>query len=451
MSGRFDGERAVVIGAGVAGRAAARALVHEGAVVRITEARDRGTIEELDGLEAIGVEVRGGGHRPADLDDATLVLTSPGIPPSADVLAWARERGLRVWGELELGARLASVPYLAVTGTNGKTTTTGMLAACLRAGDLDAVACGNIGRPFPSAALEAHDVLVVEASSFQLAEQRSFHPRVSVLLNVAEDHLDWHGSVEAYEAAKALVYANQADAGDVHVGNRDDDRSAAVSSGAPCDVVWFRGDAPASGEVGYRDGHLVSRLGGDADLGPIGDARVGFRADAAAAAAAALAYGVGADAVRAGLAAYTPEPHRGETVATVDGVRFLDDSKATNVHAALAAIDGVEGPLVLIAGGRAKGQDLSPLATRAGRLAGAVAIGESAEDVVRALGPSVDVRRAATIEDATRAAFALSPRPGSVLLAPACASWDQFRDYGERGDRFAAAARAIAREVSVDG
>jgi UDP-N-acetylmuramoylalanine--D-glutamate ligase len=451
MSGRFDGERAVVIGAGVAGRAAARALVSEGAVVRITEARDRASIEELDGLEAIGVEVRAGGHDAADLDDATVVVTSPGIPPSAEVLRWARERGLRVWGELELGARLATVPYLAVTGTNGKTTTTGMLAACLRAGDLDAVACGNIGRPFPSAALESHDVLVVEASSFQLVEQRSFHPRVSVLLNVAEDHLDWHGSAEAYEAAKALVYANQTDVGDVHVGNRDDDRSAAVSSGAPCALVWFRGGAPATGEVGYRGGRLVGRLGGDVDLGPIDDPRPGFRADAAAAAAAALAYGVGPDAVRAGLAGFKPEPHRGETVATIDGVRFVDDSKATNVHAALAAIDGVEGPIVLIAGGRAKGQDLAPLGTRADGLAGAVAIGESADDVERALGPSVDVRRAATIEDATRTAFAMSPRPGSVLLAPACASWDQFRDYRERGERFAAAARGIAAEVRVDG
>jgi UDP-N-acetylmuramoylalanine--D-glutamate ligase len=247
------------------------------------------------------------------------------------------------------------------------------------------------------------------------------------------------------------VYANQVDLGDVHVGNRDDDRSAAVSSGAPCAVVWFRADEPATGEVGYRQGRLVGRLGDDVDLGPIDDPRPGVRADAAAAVAAALAYGVGPDAVRAGLAGFTPEPHRGETVVTIDGVRFVDDSKATNVHAALAAIDGVEGPVVLIAGGRAKGQDLAPLATRAGRLAGAVAIGESADDVERVLGRAIDVRRAATIEEATRTAFAMSPRPGSVLLAPACASWDQFRDYLERGDRFAAAARAVAREVRVDG
>jgi len=450
MSGRFTGERAVVIGAGVAGRAAASALVAEGADVRITESRDASDLGDLDALEALGIEVRAGGHDPSDLADATLVVTSPGIPPSAEVLRWATEGGLPVWGELELGARLATVPYLAVTGTNGKTTTTGMLAACLRASDLDAVACGNIGRPFPTAALEPHDVLVVEASSFQLAEQRSFHPRVSVLLNLAEDHLDWHGSAEAYEAAKARVYANQTGPADVHVGNRDD-RSAAVSAAAPCVVMWFREGAPEPGEVGFRDGRLLSRVDGEDDLGPIDDPRRGYRTDAAAAAAAALAYGVGTDAVRVGLAGFTSEPHRGEVVVAVDGVRFLDDSKATNVHAALVAIDGVEGPLVLIAGGRTKGQDLRPLATRADRLSAVVAIGEGADEVERAVGLRVDVRRAATIEEATRAAFEVVPRPGSVLLAPACASWDQFRDYVERGDRFAAAARRLAREVRVDG
>jgi UDP-N-acetylmuramoylalanine--D-glutamate ligase len=450
VTGRFDGERAVVIGAGVAGLGAARALALEGAGVLVTEVRDRASLGDLETLEALGVEVRTGGHDPSDLDGATLVITSPGVPPSAEVLRWASERDLPVWGELELGARLASVPYLAVTGTNGKTTTTGMLAACLRAGALDAVACGNIGRPFPTAALESHDVLVVEASSFQLAQQVSLHPRVSVLLNLAPDHLDWHGSFAAYADAKRRVYRNQTD-GDVHVGNRDDDRSSAVSAEAPCTVAWFRDGPPEPDEVGYRSGRLIARVRAETDLGPIDGERAGFRADAAAAAAAALAYGVGPDAVRSGLAAFRPDPHRGEVVATAGGVRFLDNSKATNVHAALAAIDGVEGRLVLIAGGRGKGQDLAPLATRAARLAGAVAIGESADELERVLGSLVEVRRATTIEDATLAAFAMAPRPGSVLLAPACASWDQFRDYRERGERFAGAARALAEGAAVDG
>jgi UDP-N-acetylmuramoylalanine--D-glutamate ligase len=450
VTGRFDGDRAVVIGAGVAGLGAARALALEGAGVLVTEVRDRASLGDLEAVEALGVEVRTGGHDPSDLDGATLVVTSPGVPPSAEVLRWASDRDLPVWGELELGARLASVPYVAVTGTNGKTTTTGMLAACLRAGALDAVACGNIGRPFTTAALESHDVLVVEASSFQLAQQVSLHPRVSVLLNLAPDHLDWHGSFAAYVDAKRRVYRNQTD-DDVHVGNRDDDRSSAVSADAPCTVTWFRDGPPEPDEVGYRSGRLIARVRAEADLGPIDGERAGYRADAAAAAAAALAYGVDAHAVRSGLAAFRPDPHRGEVVATAGGVRFLDNSKATNVHAALAAIDGVGGRLVLIAGGRGKGQDLASLATRAARLAGVVAIGESADELERALGPLVEVRRATTIEDATVAAFAMAPRPGSVLLAPACASWDQFRDYRERGERFAGTARAIAEGASVDG
>ncbi|MDP9299959.1 MAG: UDP-N-acetylmuramoyl-L-alanine--D-glutamate ligase [Actinomycetota bacterium] len=450
MSGTFSDDRVVVIGAGVAGIAAAGALAHEGASVVITEARPRALLGDLQELEALGVEVFAGGHERSHLDDATLVVTSPGVPPSAEVRRWALERGIPVWGEVELGAKLVHVPYLAVTGTNGKTTTSGMISACLRAGGLDAVACGNIGRPFPTAALEHHDVLVVEASSFQLADQESLHPRVSVLLNLAPDHLDWHGSFEAYVDAKRRIYARQTAAGDVHVGARDDVGAARVSAEAPCPVVWFRSDDPGPSEVGYRDGTLLAMLDGPEELGEIDGERAGYRADAAAAAAAALAYGVGAPAVRAGLASFAPERHRGESVAEADGVRFLDNSKATNVHAAIAAIDGVH-DAVLIAGGRAKGQDLSPLATRAGRLAAVVVVGESADVLAGVFDGLALVRRAASIEEATETAFALATRPGVVLLAPACASWDQFHDYRERGERFAVAARSIARGVRLDG
>jgi UDP-N-acetylmuramoylalanine--D-glutamate ligase len=450
MSGAFSDDRVVVIGAGVAGVAAARALAHEGAAVSVTEARPRELLGDLHTLEALGVEIAAGGHERSHFDGATLVVTSPGIPPSAEVRRWARERGIPVWGELELGARLARVPYLAVTGTNGKTTTSGMIAACLRAGGLDAVACGNIGRPFPTAALEDHEVLVVEASSFQLADQESLHPRVSVLLNLAPDHLDWHGSFEAYIEAKRRIYARQTTSECFHVGTHEAVSPAGISSEAPCPVVWFRSDRPGPGEVGYRDGSLVSMLNGPEELGAIDAERAGYRADAAAAAAASLAYGVGAPAVRDGLASFAPEGHRGDQVAEADGVRFLDNSKATNVHAAIAAIDGVH-DAVLIAGGRAKGQDLSALATRADRLAAVVVLGESADVLAAVFDGLAVVRRAGSIEEATETAFELAPRPGVVLLAPACASWDQFHDYRERGDRFGAAARSIARGVRLDG
>lgn len=440
-AGLFAGERAVVLGLGVSGNAAARALAAEGAAVTVSEA-DAVEGWRLSELEDLGVRVLAGGHRPEHLDGATLVVASPGIPPHASVIGWVRERDLPLWGELELGAHLATAPYLAVTGTNGKTTTTGMIAACLRASGLDAVACGNIGHPFPAAARERHDVLVVEASSFQLALQRSFHPAVSVLLNVAADHLDWHRSFEAYAAAKARVFENQTE-DETHVGNRDDPVAAAISARARCRVRWFTIGPPAPAEVGYAETELVAAGPTAVRLGPPAVRSAGMRADAAAAAAACLALGTEPDAVQAGLRTFRPEPHRGEVVAEIRGVAFVDDSKATNPHAALAAAGDLQ-DAVLIAGGRAKGVDLSPLRSLAPRLRGVVAIGEAADELVSIFQDGVPARKAGSIEEAVRSAFELAPAGGTVLLAPACASWDMFRDYRERGERFAAAARRLA-------
>jgi UDP-N-acetylmuramoylalanine--D-glutamate ligase len=441
VTGAFEGEHAVVIGAGIAGSAAARVLSAEGATVRVSESGSAGRAAE--DLGALGVEVLDGGHVPEHLDGATLVVPSPGVPPHAEIMRWARERGLPVMGEMELGARIATAPYLAITGTNGKTTTTQMVTACLQASGLDAVACGNIGRPFPAAARETHDALVVEVSSFQLETQTSFHPRVSVLLNLAPDHLDWHGTFEAYAAAKARIFANQGE-DDVHVGNRDDVGAAALSRSARCEVRWFTTREPNAEEAGFQADRLVAGWSGS-DLGRVAPDTSAMRADAAAAAAAAHAFGVTDEAIARGLDGFVPAAHRGEVVAEVTGVRFVDNSKATNPHAAVAAVGNADG-VVLIAGGDAKGVDLSPLAAIADRLVGVVTLGASAERVRSVFEGRVPVRDAAAIEEATRAAFEAAPNGGTVLLAPACASWDMFRDYAERGDRFAAAARALEKE-----
>lgn len=449
MSGSLRDRRVVVVGAGVAGLGSARASVGQGADVLVSESRPAADLELLHDFQQLGVTIAAGGHEPAHLKGATLVVTSPGVPPDAPVLTWAEGLGIPIWGELELGAHLCDVPYLAVTGTNGKTTTTAMIASCLRAGGIDAIACGNIGHPFPVAATEGHDALVVEASSFQLRFVQSFHPRVSVLLNLASDHLDWHGSEQAYVDAKANVYRAQGP-GDAHVANRDDARAASLSQAAPCSLVWFRLGSPGEGEVGFDGDELFSRIADEGSLGPVDGERAGSRADAAAAAAASLSFGVSAEAVRQGLASFVPAHHRGETVAIVDGVRFVDNSKATNVHATLAALDGVR-DAVLIAGGRAKGVDLSPLRARADRLVGVVAIGEAGAEVESVFQDLVAVRRSGSIEEATRTALELAARPGIVLLAPACASWDMFRSYEERGDRFAATARALMEEVGARG
>jgi UDP-N-acetylmuramoylalanine--D-glutamate ligase len=445
MSGAFAGQRALVVGFGISGSAAAHALAEEGAEVRVSEAR---STEELDGVEVpAGVELRAGGHRPEDLDGMTLVVVSPGIPQDAPILGWAVHRGLEVWSELELGARLCRVPVVAVTGTNGKTTTVEMLAAAMRAAGLSAVACGNVGHPFSLAAREGHQALAVEASSFQLRFHRSFHPTVSVLLNLAPDHLDWHGSLDSYAEAKARIFALQK-GDDSHIGNRQDRAAAEISRRARCRLRWFGGKPRGPGDTGIRDGTIILATEGTP---PVEVARyrgghtVGM--DMAATCAAAFAFGLPLEAIGEALEAFRPLPHRGSVVAEVDGIRFVDDSKATNPHAALAALQGLS-DAVLIAGGLAKGVDLSPLAAAAGNLAAVVAIGEAAPEIAAVLGGLVPVTLADSMAEAVGIARA-EARPGSiVLLAPACASQDMFRDYRQRGDSFAAAARALAPKRS---
>jgi UDP-N-acetylmuramoylalanine--D-glutamate ligase len=437
------GKRVAVVGLASSGVAAVRALTSAGASVRVTEARPRVEVgDAAQEAERMGAEVLAAGHAPGHLDDVDLVVTSPGVPEHAEILRWAAARDLPVWSELEVGARLARVPYVGITGTNGKTTATEMVAAMMRAAGLDAIGCGNVGYPFSAAAAESHQALAVEASSFQLRFHESFHPRVSILLNAATDHLDWHRSTDAYHEAKGRIYALQGP-GDVHVGNRDDEFAARLSARAPCDVIWFSLQPPADGEVGYRDSELVARLGGEQSLGPVSVPSPSLQADAAAAAAAALAFGIDPQAVREGLRTFRPLPHRGEVVAEVGGVRYVNDSKATNPHAALSTIEGFD-RAVLICGGRSKGVDLSPMAGAIPHVTGVVVLGEAADELEAIFEEDVPVRRAASIEEAVTLGHAMARPGGAVVLAPACSSWDMFRDYGERGDRFSAAARSLA-------
>jgi len=443
------GLRVLVVGLGTSGRAAAEALLDEGAAVRASEARG---VEAIAGESGGGralldrIEFSGGGHRPEHLEGMNLVVVSPGVPERAPILRWAAERDVPVWSELELGARLCTVPVIAVTGTNGKTTTVEAIAAMLRAGGLRARACGNVGFPFSMAVRQPFDALAVEASSFQLRFLHTFHPGVSVLLNLAPDHLDWHGSFDAYAEAKARAFENQR-GDDVHVGNADDENAARVSRTAPCRRRWFgacrEGTTPGDGTWVVSD-RLVSVRGGERiDLALPPSARSAALAlDAAAAVEAGLAFGLEEEAVAGGLADFPELPHRGAVVAEVDGVTFVDDSKATNPHAALASLEGRR-DVVLVAGGLAKGVELAPLRAAAPRLRSVVALGQATEELARVFRDIVPVRRAASMQEAVLLAFEDAGGRGTVLLAPACASQDMFRDYRERGDRFARAARLL--------
>jgi len=332
-----------------------------------------------------------------------------------------------------------------VTGTNGKTTTVDLLASMMRAAGLSAQACGNVGYPFSLAARQGLDALAVEASSFQLRFQSSFHPRVSVLLNLAPDHLDWHRSFRAYASAKARIFARQG-TGDIHVGNRDDAEAAAVSRTAPCPVRWFGWGRSRPGEVEIVDGSLALRGDDNGTPSDLGAPPVSGRTlliDSAAAATAALAFGIPAEAIRSGLATFVPLPHRGGVVARKGPVAFVDDSKATNPHAVLAALEG-RSRVALIAGGLAKGVDLSPLASAAPSLVAVVAIGDSAPALAAVFEGLTPVRMARSMEEAVDLAYREAKPDGVVVLAPAGASQDMFRDYRERGERFAAAAQELA-------
>ncbi|HEY8374719.1 MAG TPA: UDP-N-acetylmuramoyl-L-alanine--D-glutamate ligase [Pseudonocardiaceae bacterium] len=465
----FTGLPVLVAGAGVSGRSAAQALLAAGAAVTVTDA-DAGRLAELESLRAAGAVLTPGLDRPPA--GTRLVVTSPGWRPTTPLLAAAAASGIEVIGEVELAWRLDQAApegparWLVVTGTNGKTTTVGMLEAVLRAAGCDAVACGNVGLPVVDAVRAGHRVLAVELSSFQLHWSPSVRPYAGAVLNIAEDHLDWHGSLEAYAQAKARALT-----GEVAVAGLDDGHAARLLARAPAPRrVGFTLGEPAPGQLGVRDGALVDRafsaepegevLAAVADVRPAGPPGL---LDALAAAALARAHGVPAAAVRDGLRAYRPGAHRAAVVATVDGVTYVDDSKATNPHAAAASLRGAlpAGPrpdgarVVWLAGGLLKGASVDELVAEVvPLLRGVVLLGTDRDRIAAALArhaPDIPVHEVGrgdheAMVEAVRVARTMAREGDVVLLAPAAASMDMFRDYGHRGRVFGEAVRALVAE-----
>ncbi|GAB3682844.1 UDP-N-acetylmuramoyl-L-alanine--D-glutamate ligase [Saccharopolyspora tripterygii] len=455
---RYRGLRVLVAGAGVSGRSAAEALLAAGAEVTVTDgSADR--LAALASLEAQGARLVAGLETPPE--DTDLVVTSPGWRPDAPLPAAAAAAGVEVIGEVELAWWLdqerpeGPASWLAVTGTNGKTTTVSMLESILRAAGADVVACGNVGLPVVDAVRAGHRVLAVELSSFQLHWQQALRPEAAVVLNLADDHLDWHGSLESYGEAKAKVFAGN----DVAVFNADDEWSARLVDAAGSRRVSFTLAAPGDGQLGVAEDRLVDRAFGDgvalaalSEIRPAGPHNV---ANALAAAALARAHGVEPAAVAEGLRSFEPGAHRSVVVAEAGGVSYVDDSKATNPHAADAALRAHDS-VVWIAGGLLKGADVEDLVrANAGRLATAVLIGRDRAAFTAALGrhaPDVPVHEVAAGDDAgmleaVRLAHACA-RPGSVvLLAPAAASMDMFTDYAHRGRAFTDAVRDVLSET----
>lgn len=468
----WQGKHVTVAGLGVSGIPAARVLHGLGAVVTVVnDGDDERSRAQAAELEAQGIAVRlGDGDT---LPPSTgLVVTAPGWKPGKPLFAAAAEAGVPVWGDVELAWRLRGqdgrepAPWLAVTGTNGKTTTVRMLASILEAAGLRTAAVGNIGVSLLDAVLgeETYDVLAVELSSYQLHWAPSLRAHSAAVLNLAPDHLDWHGSMEAYAADKGRVYEGNRVACVYNAADpatEDLVREADVEEG--CRAIGFTLGTPGPSQLGVVDGILVDRAFVQnrqkqaqelAEVGDVNPPAPHNIANALAAAALARAFGVEPGAVRDGLRNFRPDPHRIEHVADVAGVAYVDDSKATNTHAAEASLAAYDS-IVWIAGGLAKGATFDELVTGcAKRLRGVVLMGADRALIREALArhapevPVVDLDRTDTgaMSEAVREAARLA-RPGdTVLMAPACASMDMFVNYNKRGEAFADAVRARAAE-----
>ncbi|GAA4184920.1 UDP-N-acetylmuramoyl-L-alanine--D-glutamate ligase [Streptosporangium oxazolinicum] len=456
-----------VAGLGVSGTAVARAMAGRGEKVVVLEGRDGERARVIAGeLTALGVEVRFG--EPAEPPAGTSLIVTTGWPPHHPLLAAAAAAGIEVIGEVELAWRLrpeGAAPWLALTGTNGKTTAVRMLTAMLLAAGHRALAVGNVGTPVVEAVTGPGDVLAVELSSFQLHRSPSIAPYAAAVLNVAPDHLDWHGSMEEYARVKGEIFAR---AGTI-VHNADDEWAArlaapyesAAGRGGAARSVGFTLAVPRPGQLGVVEDLLVDRafvadpvgnaeeLASLADIRPFAPHNV---ANALAAAALARAYGVPAAAVREGLLAFVPDPHRIAHVARVAEVDYVDDSKATNPHAAAASLAAYPS-IVWVAGGQLKGADVGELVRRAApRLRGAVLLGADRERIREALArhagnvPVVEVAGQDTgVMDRVVTEAARLAAPGdTVLLAPAGASLDMFAGYPARGEAFARAVHRLA-------
>jgi UDP-N-acetylmuramoylalanine--D-glutamate ligase len=384
------------------------------------------------------------------LEGVGTVIKSPGVPQSAEVIVEARRRGIQIMGELELGWRMFEAPFVAITGTNGKTTTTELAAHLFRSAGKPVSAAGNVGHPVCEVAIEARSGLdvgtvVCECSSYQLEDSVDFSPEVAAFLNLGPDHLDRHGDMENYLKAKLRIFANQEE-GDVAILNADDPEVAGSRTVAR--TVSFSTEGAPQATITLEDETVMVD---SKPLIEVGEMKIIGRhnvANAMAGAASALAFGLDMEQVAEGLRSFPPVPHRYEPVAEIEGVVFINDSKATNVDATLAAIESSDRALHLILGGSSKDEPFTPLAAPVGkRCRGIYLIGDTADEIGQALeGADVEIVRYCEDLEAAVSEAAGAAVPGeAVLLSPACASFDQFRNYEERGDRF----RALVEELDV--
>jgi UDP-N-acetylmuramoylalanine--D-glutamate ligase len=446
------GRRVAVVGLARSGVAAARLLHASGARVSASDAKPLAALsEQARGLPPLGVRLIADDAAGAGVAGAELVVVSPGVPLDAPQLAPARRAGAPVIGEIELAWRALEADTIAITGTNGKTTTTALTGALLGEQHRAVLVAGNIGTPLAGDALTfpADGIVVCEVSSFQLETTEAFQPRVAVVLNVTPDHLDRHRTFEAYLDAKARIFANQT-ASDCAVLNDDDAPTRALAARTRADVLWFSRRRALDHGVFVREGWIAAKLNGHEEMiCPLSEIFLRGQhnvENVLAATACALWTGLAPEAIRRGIARFRGVPHRIEPIRDLRGVHYYNDSKGTNVASTIKALESFSEPIVLIAGGVGKGQDFAPLAAAArGRVSQAVLLGQDGPKIAAALeSAGIPVRSAASIEAALHAARDAAVPGDVVLLSPACASFDMFDNYEHRGDVFRGLVQALA-------
>jgi len=445
------GKTTAVVGLAKSGVAAARLLRRLGVRVLASDSSPLESLtEEARALDREGCTLWAGGHPAAAFVGADLVVVSPGVPLELPALASVRARGVPIIGELELAWRVMEADAIAITGTNGKTTTTALTGELLRTQVRPVLVGGNIGIPLAEHAIEfpGDGIVVVETSSFQLDTVDLFRPRVAAVLNITPDHLDRHGTFERYVDAKARIFANQGPT-DCAVLNADDPVTAGLAGRVRGRVIWFSRLATLTHGVFIYDGWIVAKLNGSTErICPVGEITLRGQhnvENVLAATACALWTGMGPSAIRRGIAAFRGVAHRIERVHDDRGVVYYNDSKGTNVDSTIKALESFTEPVVLIAGGKGKGQDFAPLAEAArGRVRGAVLIGQDRDRIRTALeAADIPVETADSMDDAVRRARDVARVGDVVLLSPACASFDMFRNFEHRGDVFKSAVRAL--------
>jgi len=445
------GRRVAVVGLARSGVAAARLLHAAGARVSASDAKPLESLsEDARALPRLGVRLAAGDGAGVGVAGAELVVVSPGVPLESPQLAPARAGGVPVIGEIELAWRALEADTIAITGTDGKTTTTALTGALLAEEPRPVLVAGNIGTPLAAHALDfpGDGIVVCEVSSFQLETTETFQPRVAAVLNVTPDHLDRHRTFEAYLDAKARIFANQT-AADCAVLNADDGLTRALAERTRADVLWFSRTRPVDHGVFVRDGWIVAKLNGHVEtIGPLADIFLRGQhnvENVLAATACALWTGLAPDAIRRGIARFRGVPHRIEFVRDLRDVHYYNDSKGTNAASTIKALESFSERIVLIAGGVGKSQDFTALATAAqGRVRQAVLFGQDAAKIAGALeSAGIPVRFAVSIEAALHAARAAAVPGDVVLLSPACASFDMFNNYEHRGDVFRALVQGL--------